>query len=100
MKTRLRFAALARLVSVCCVLLLGGYFAFAALQGEYGIFRRIQIDDEAVELRRQLEALNAEVAEMQNKTLRMSDDYLDFDLLDERARTVLRYIRMDEIALH
>ena len=40
-----------------------------------------------------------ELAEMQNLTQRLSDDYLDIDLLDEQARDVLGYMRADEIVI-
>ncbi len=96
----LRTPVLTTLASASVVLLLGGYFSFAALQGENGIFRRIQINDEALRLQRELDALNAEIAEMQNITRRLSDSYLDLDLLDEQARKVLGYIRSDEIVIH
>jgi cell division protein FtsB len=36
---------------------------------------------------------------MRNKTLRMSDGYLDLDLLDEQARDVLGYVRADELVI-
>ena len=36
---------------------------------------------------------------MQNLTHRLSDEYLDLDLLDERAREVLGLIRSDEIII-
>ena len=32
-------------------------------------------------------------------THRLSDDYLDIDLLDEQVRSVLGYIRADEIVI-
>ena len=57
------------------------YFTFAAVQGDFGLFRR------------------TEVALMENLTRRMSDDYLDLDLLDERARKVLGMVRPDEIVI-
>ena len=41
----------------------------------------------------------ADVTRMQNLTRRLSDDYLDLDLLDERAREVLGLLRADEILL-
>jgi cell division protein FtsB len=43
--------------------------------------------------------LQAELAEMQNLTHRLSDDYLDLDLLDQQTRDVLGYMRSDEIAI-
>ena len=36
---------------------------------------------------------------MENLTRRLSDSYLDLDLLDERARDVLGYVRADEIVI-
>ena len=80
-------------------LALGLYFAFAAVQGPSGILRRIQIESETAELAVERDRLRAEVARMQNLTRRLSDKYLDLDLLDERAREVLGYARADEIIL-
>jgi cell division protein FtsB len=36
---------------------------------------------------------------MENLTTRLSDDYLDLDLLSERARDILGYVRADEIVI-
>jgi cell division protein FtsB len=36
---------------------------------------------------------------MQNRTKRLSDEYLDIDLLDEQAREVLGYVRADEVVI-
>lgn len=81
-------------------LLLGVYFTYHTLQGEYGIFSRIQVNDEAVTLQKELDEWNDKIKEMQNLTLRLSDNYLDLELLDERAREVLGYIREDEIIIN
>ena len=40
------------------------YFVFAAVQGDYGLFRRAEILGDAAKLERDLLALNLEVAEM------------------------------------
>lgn len=81
------------------MLLLGLYFAFAAVQGDFGVFRRAEVRAEKQQLEAQLEALQAEVTQMENLTHRLSDDYLDLDLLDERARDMLGQIRSDEIVV-
>ena len=78
---------------------LGCYFTFAAVQGDYGLFRRIQIDAEAKVLTGQRDQLVAELAVFENKTRRLSDDYLDLDLLDEQARDVLGLVRTDELVI-
>ncbi len=75
------------------------YFTFAAVQGDYGLFQRAQIDAEARDLRSQLDAVQADVARMENLTRRLSDDYLDLDLLDQQARSVLGMARSDEIVI-
>lgn len=79
---------------------LGGYFTFAAVQGDYGVFRRVQIRADLVELQAQQAELASELARMTNLTRRLSDDYLDLDLLDERARLVLGYLRAEEIVVN
>jgi cell division protein FtsB len=78
---------------------LSAYFAFAAVQGDFGIFKRAEIAAEAASLRSQLELVRSDVTRMENLTRRLSDDYLDLDLLDEQARLVLGMIRMDEIVI-
>jgi cell division protein FtsB len=75
------------------------YFMFAAVQGDFGLFRRAEILAEADVMRAQLAQVRADVARMENLTHRLSDDYLDLDLLDEQARTVLGMVRTDEIVI-
>jgi len=81
------------------LMVVGAYFTFTAVQGNYGLFRRIQIEAEADRLATQLAALQAEKDRMEILTRRLSDDFLDLDLLDERARNVLGYKRPDELVL-
>lgn len=76
------------------------YFTFASVQGDYGLFRRVQIEAEKAQLETEREKLLSEVAALQNKTRRLSDDYLDLELLDQQVRDVLGMIRPDEIVLH
>ena len=78
---------------------MGLYFTFAAVQGDFGLFRRAEILSESKDLRAQLEQVSSQVARMENLTKRMSDDYLDLDLLDEQARKVLGMVRTDELVI-
>ena len=78
---------------------LGAYFTFAAVQGDYGLFRRAEIQAESASLAAERDRLEAQVARMENLTRRLSDDYLDLDLLDEQARDVLGLLRADEIVV-
>ncbi|MGR3635400.1 MAG: FtsB family cell division protein [Shimia sp.] len=75
------------------------YFIFAAVQGDYGLFRRVEIAAAKSQLEAELAALDAEVAKMENLTRRLSDSYLDLDLLDQQARDVLGLLRADEIVI-
>lgn len=94
--TRPSFGAL---IYVSVAIALSIYFTFAAVQGDYGLFRRVEIRAEAETLRAELAYLQAEVARMENLTSRLSDDFLDIDLLDEQARNLLGLIRADEIVI-
>jgi cell division protein FtsB len=91
--------ALGAAIFLLLVFVLGSYFTFAAVQGDYGVFRRVQIDAEADVLRAQRDALARELAGVENKTRRLSDEFLDLDLLDQQAREILGLIRADEIVI-
>ncbi|EEE39040.1 septum formation initiator [Rhodobacteraceae bacterium KLH11] len=79
--------------------MLGVYFTFAAVQGDYGLFRRVEIAAERDALSQDLNQLKDEIVRMENLTHRLSDTYLDLDLLDQQARSVLGMIRSDEIVI-
>ncbi|UXU73911.1 MULTISPECIES: FtsB family cell division protein [unclassified Paracoccus (in: a-proteobacteria)] len=91
--------SISALIFFTVMVLLGIYFAFAAVQGPSGILRRVQLQAETQELIQQRDRLQAQVDEMRNLTRRLSDEYLDLDLLDERARDVLGLMRADEIII-
>lgn len=78
---------------------LGAYFTFAAVQGDYGVFRQVQIKAEGDVLRQERDRLYQELGQMTNLTMRLSDRFMDVDLLDERVRDVLGYVRADEIVI-
>ena len=94
-----RSASFTGLILPLVLLFVGAYFTFTAVQGNYGLFQRIQIEAEVDALELQLAALETEVARMEILTRRLSDDYLDLDLLDEQVRDVLGYVRADELIL-
>lgn len=91
--------SLSAIIIVLLAALASLYFAFAAVQGPSGLMRRIQLQAETEQLRSDRDTLQAEVDRMKNLTHRLSDDYLDIDLLDERAREVLGLMRPDEVII-
>lgn len=94
-----RRAPLGVLFYFASLMALGLYFTFAAVQGDFGVFKRAEIEAEGRALAEELAVLQAEVARMENLTRRLSDTYLDLDLLDEQARDVLGLIRADEVVI-
>ena len=80
-------------------LALTSYFVFAAIQGDYGHIKRIQVVSEERRLVLRLEALKLEREQLKNKTYRLSDGYLDLDLLDERVRKVLGMARVNDVII-
>ena len=78
---------------------LGLYFTFAAVQGDFGILRRAEINHDLQKLQVEIGSINVEIADLKNLTRRLSDHYLDLELLDQQARDVLGYVRTDELVI-
>jgi cell division protein FtsB len=78
---------------------LGGFFAFSAVQGDFGVIRRGEIEADSKVSQKEALQLEAQVARMENLTHRLSDTFLDLDLLDERARDILGLMRHDELVI-
>lgn len=95
----LRTRKLAGLVLPVLCLLMGGSFTYTAVQGPFGLFERVKVEAEVERLTLVLAELEAEVDRMEILTHRLSDDYLDLDLLDEQVRDVLGYARPEDILL-
>ncbi len=91
--------ALSTSMFLVTALLLMAYFGFAAIQGNFGHFRRNQVNAEAKLLQKELVQLQTTRGYLQNRTHRLSDKYLDLDLLDEQARKILGMAREDEIII-
>ena len=99
MTRTLKRPALGILIYFAVAFGLSVYFTFAAVQGDFGLFRRAEIQAETVALAEQLDQIQSRVAVMENLTKRLSDTYLDIDLLDQQARDVLGLLRADEIVI-
>ncbi len=75
------------------------YFSITAVQGPYGLRNLFKLEQREIELQAKLVRITQQRIEAQNRANRLSDQYLDLDLLDEQARKVLGYIRSDEIII-
>ncbi|WP_244614843.1 FtsB family cell division protein [Pukyongiella litopenaei] len=97
--TRTRRAGIGTLIYFATTFALCVYFTFAAVQGDFGLFRRVELAAETKALGAERDRLNEDIARIENLTRRLSDDYLDLDLLDQQAREVLGLLRADEIVI-
>jgi len=75
------------------------YFSITAVQGPFGLRNLFKLEQREIELQAKLEQATEQRIAAQNRALRLSDQYLDLDLLDEQARKVLGYIRSNEIII-
>ncbi len=99
MGNTIRKPAFGLVIYFSIIFALATYFTFASVQGDYGLFQRIQIDAEAQALTQERDRLQLEVSQMRNNTHRLSDDYLDLDLLDQQARDILGLVRSNEVVI-
>lgn len=76
------------------------YFANASIMGKNGLIAQIQLKDELSLLQNEIEMQNKQISLMENKTQRITPEYLDLDLLDELARQKLGYIHLNEKIIH
>ncbi len=86
-------------VTSVIVVTLVAYFSYSAVQGPYGLLNLFKIETREAQLVKQLDAITLQRVAAQNRTHRLSDEYLDLDLLDEQARKVLGLIRGGEIII-
>lgn len=72
-------------------------FAYHAIQGDFGLFSIIASEAEERALVAELSLAQRERDALENRVARLSEGYLDLDILDEAARDALGLIRSDEV---
>ena len=97
--TKKSFGLLPIMFFLLC-LLLNLYFTLASVQGDFGILKRIQVQKQVYLLKIEHKELSSQVSKLKNKTRRLSDNFLDFDLLDTQARVILGFISPNEIIIN
>jgi cell division protein FtsB len=75
------------------------YFVYHAVQGDRGLLAYFRLSADIVETQAMLDQVTAERQALELRVSRLRHDSLDRDLLEERARAVLNYVRPDEIVV-
>ena len=74
-------------------------FGHSGLQGEHGLAALRQAEALERELTAELAGIGAERRALMNHVRRLNESSLDLDLLDERARAMLGYVRREELVV-
>lgn len=87
-------------IAILILILACLFFVNSSILGSRGLIVQIQLKDQLSLLQSEIEIQEEQITLMENKTLRITPEYLDLDLLDELARQKLGYIHLDEIIIH
>lgn len=80
-------------------LALCGYFAYHAMQGDYGLLAWANLDRDKAELTRELEEIRAVRMGLEHRVSLLRPESLDPDMLDERARAAVNLAHPDDITI-
>ncbi len=72
------------------------YFAYHLLHGDRGFFANKGLQIKLEQAQTKLETKRAERIALENRVRLLRPDGIDLDLLDERARVVLGFVKTDE----
>ncbi|MEZ5939131.1 MAG: septum formation initiator family protein [Hyphomonadaceae bacterium] len=73
------------------------YFSYHALAGEQGLAAWTHLQGEEKTLQKELASIKAEQASVETNLVRLRDDTMDLDYIEELVRTRMSYARPDEI---
>ena len=76
-----------------------GYFVYHSIEGDRGLTAYVRLTERLTEARAQLEEIQAERKALERRVQLLRAVNLDPDMLDERARAILNYVRPDEIVI-
>jgi cell division protein FtsB len=86
------------LLPVGCLFVLG-YFAYHAVEGDYGLFALGKLQERSAELEAELAAVRGERQRMMSHVALMRPESLDPDMIDERAREALNMADAKDIVI-
>jgi cell division protein FtsB len=73
------------------------YFSYWALAGDQGLARWTELQGREEQLEADIERLKAERDTLAASLVRLRDQTMDLDYIEEIARTKLSYVRPDEV---
>lgn len=76
-----------------------GYFAYHAVEGDYGLFALGKLKDRVASLQAELAIARAEREQMERHVALMRPESLDRDMIDERAREALNMADAKDIVI-
>ena len=76
-----------------------GYFAYHAVEGDYGLFALGKLQGRASSLEEELAAARHEREKMESHVALMRPESLDKDMIDERAREALNMADAKDIVI-
>ncbi|HEX9904384.1 MAG TPA: septum formation initiator family protein [Propylenella sp.] len=86
------------LLPIGCLFVLS-YFAYHAVEGDYGLFALGKLRDRAASLQTDLDRVRAERQRMERHVALMRSESLDKDTIDERAREALNMADAKDIVI-
>jgi cell division protein FtsB len=86
------------LLPLACLFILG-YFAYHAVEGDYGLFALGKLQDRVASLQSDLSKAQAERQRMESHVALMRPESLDRDMIDERAREALNMADAKDIVI-
>jgi cell division protein FtsB len=86
------------LVPVCCLFVLG-YFAYHAVEGDYGLFALGKLQERVAVLEIELDAVRTDRKQMESHVALMRPESVDRDMVDERAREALNMADAKDIVI-
>jgi cell division protein FtsB len=86
------------LLPFSCLLIMG-YFAYHAVEGDYGLFALGKLKERVASLEAELAAARAEREQMERHVALMRPESLDRDMIDERAREALNMADAKDIVI-
>lgn len=76
------------------------YFAFHAIQGDRGLLAYKRLSEELRETQVLADKVAAERQRWENRVSLLRPEGIDPDMLEERARLLLNYLRDDEVIIY